>query len=85
MPIIKPSISLKNNYDEISAICHQTKKPVYITKNGSGDLAILSIELYENLTERSELYEELNKEMQDFREVKIRSIKRPATEIENRL
>lgn len=85
MPIIKPSISLKNNYDEISAICHQTKKPVYITKNGSGDLAILSIELYENLTERSELYEELNKEMPDFREVKIRSIKRPETEIENRL
>lgn len=61
MPIIRPSSDLRNNYNEISTICHQTKRPVYITKNGSGDLAIMSIELYEFLTDKYELYRELEK------------------------
>lgn len=61
MPIIRPSSDLRNNYNEISTICHQTKKPVYITKNGAGDLAVMSIELYELLTDRYELYKELEK------------------------
>ena len=61
MPIIRPSSDLRNNYNEISTICHQTKKPIYITKNGTGDLAIMSIELYELLTDRYKLYKELEK------------------------
>lgn len=61
MPVIRPSSDLRNNYNEISTICHQTKKPVYITKNGAGDLAVMSIELYEFLTDKYELYKELEK------------------------
>lgn len=61
MPIIRPSSDLRNNYNEISTICHQTKSPVYITKNGTGDLAIMSIELYELLTEKYMLYKELER------------------------
>ena len=61
MPIIRPSSDLRNNYNEISTICHQTKSPVYITKNGAGDLAVMSIELYELLTDRYTLYKELEK------------------------
>lgn len=61
MPIIRPSSDLRNKYNEISKICHETKKPVYITKNGAGDLAIMSIEVYEYLTDRYELYKELEK------------------------
>ena len=61
MPIIRPSSDLRNNYNEISTICHQTKSPVYITKNGSGDLAVMSIELYELLTDKYMLYKELEK------------------------
>ena len=61
MPVIRPSSDLRNNYNEISTICHQTKKPVYITKNGTGDLAVMSIELYELLVDRYELYKELEK------------------------
>ena len=61
MPIIRPSSDLRNNYNEISTICHQTKAPVYITKNGAGDLAVMSIELYELLTDRYMLYKELEK------------------------
>ena len=61
MPIIRPSSDLRNNYNEISTICHRTKSPVYITKNGTGDLAIMSIELYEHLTEKYMLYKELER------------------------
>lgn len=61
MPIIRPSSDLRNNYNEISTICHQTKSPVYITKNGAGDLAVMSIELYELLTDKHILYKELEK------------------------
>lgn len=61
MPIIRPSSDLRNNYNEISTICHKSRKPVYITKNGAGDLAVMSIELYEFLVDRYELYSELQK------------------------
>ncbi len=66
MPIIRPSSDLRNNYNEISTICHQTKRPVYITKNGAGDLAIMSIELYELLTNKYILYKELEKGITDL-------------------
>ena len=45
MPVIRPSSDLRNNYNEISTICHQTNRPVYITKNGAGDLAVMSLSL----------------------------------------
>ena len=61
MPIIRPSSDLRYNYNEISTICHQTKSPVYITKNGAGDLAVMSIELFELLTDKYSLYKELIK------------------------
>ena len=61
MPIIRPSSDLRKNYNEISTICHQTNSPVYITKNGAGDLVVMSIELYELLTDKYTLYKELEK------------------------
>lgn len=47
MAIIRPCAELRNNYNEISRICHETQEPVYITKNGTNDLVILSNEAYE--------------------------------------
>jgi len=46
MPTIRPSADLRNNYNEISTFCHEHSEPVFITKNGKGDLAVLSIETY---------------------------------------
>ena len=43
MPSIRPSSDLRNNYNEISEFCHRYNEPVYITKNGAGDLAVMSI------------------------------------------
>ena len=44
---IKSSTSLRNNYGKISSLAHQTREPIYITKNGEGDLVVLSIEAFE--------------------------------------
>lgn len=60
MPTIRPSADLRNNYNEISEFCHQYSEPVFITKNGKGDLAVLSIETYEKLCGKFELYNLLN-------------------------
>lgn len=49
MAFIRPCADLRNNYNEISRICHETKEPLYITKNGTNDLVVLSDEAYENL------------------------------------
>lgn len=56
MPVIRSSAELRNGYNEISALCHEYKEPVFITKNGRGDLAVMSIEAYEQLLGRFELY-----------------------------
>ena len=41
---IKPSASIRNNYNEISELCKKTGEPVYLTKNGKGDLVVMDIE-----------------------------------------
>ncbi len=56
MPTIRSSADLRNCYSEISKLCHDYSEPVFITKNGKGDLAVMSIEAYEQLTARFELY-----------------------------
>ena len=56
MPTIRASADLRNNYNEISAFCHKYSEPVFITKNGKGDLAVMSIEVYEQLRGKLELY-----------------------------
>ena len=56
MPIIKSSTDLRNSYNEISAFCREHAEPVFITKNGQGDLAVMSMEIYEMLSGKLELY-----------------------------
>jgi prevent-host-death family protein len=56
MPSIRPSSDLRNKYSEISEFCHKNGEPVYITKNGQGDLAVMSIEAFEKLVGKFELY-----------------------------
>ena len=46
MPQIIPIRDLKNT-SEISAMCHQTDEPIFVTKNGYGDMVIMSMEVYE--------------------------------------
>lgn len=45
--LIKPSAALRNDYATISALAKETKEPIYITKNGEGDLVLMSIDAFE--------------------------------------
>lgn len=47
MPTIRPISDLRNSANEISDFCRQTREPVYITRNGTGDMVVLSMEEYE--------------------------------------
>ena len=49
--IIKSSTSLRNNYGAISNLARESHEPIYITKNGEGDLVVMSIEAFEKLEE----------------------------------
>lgn len=59
MTIIRPVSDLRNNFNEISEVCHNGNEPVFITKNGVGDLVVMSMAGYEKLVARLELYKKL--------------------------
>ncbi len=84
MPTIKSSADLRNNYNEISSLCHQFGEPVFITKNGKGDLAVLSIEAYEQLLGRFELYSLLQEGMDDLKVGNTRPFSEAIAEIKAR-
>ena len=54
MPKIRPITELRNT-TEISEICHSELEPVFITKNGYGDLVVMSIETYEQIMEMNKI------------------------------
>ncbi|MDR3543866.1 MAG: type II toxin-antitoxin system Phd/YefM family antitoxin [Desulfosporosinus sp.] len=73
MPSIRPSSDLRNKYNEISDFCHKYSEPVYITKNGQGDLAVMSIETFERIIGKFELYKLLNEGINDVRNNRVLS------------
>ncbi|MCC8131389.1 MAG: type II toxin-antitoxin system Phd/YefM family antitoxin [Oscillospiraceae bacterium] len=81
MPKIRSSTDLRNHYNEISTLCHETMEPVFITKNGRGDMVTMSIESYEQLTSRFELYGLLQEGLDDVKAGKTR----PAEEVMDEL
>lgn len=58
MPLIIPSADLRNNYNKISKRCHETKEPIYVTRNGVNDLVVLSDEVFEKMRKQNEESEE---------------------------
>ena len=52
---IRPSAAIRQNYNEIAALCRSTQAPIYITKNGEGDLVVMSIEAFEQREESLKL------------------------------
>ena len=49
MPQIRPISDLRNNFADISRTVHDSEEPVFLTKNGYGDMVVMSVELYEKL------------------------------------
>jgi len=60
MPIIKPISDLRNHFNDISEICHSEAEPVFITKNGQGNLVVMSMALYEKQQALIDLYQKLS-------------------------
>lgn len=58
MPQIIPIKDLKNTA-EISEMCHKINEPIYVTKNGYGDMVIMSMEVYEKQRQREQIYRDL--------------------------
>jgi len=56
---IKPSAAIRKNYNEISRLCRQSKAPVYLTKNGEGDLVVMDLETFARRESMLKLREQL--------------------------
>lgn len=95
MALIRPCADLRNNYNEISKICHETNEPMYITRNGTNDLVVLSDEAYETMLKSKQETEEerierlvsehFDKHFETFEEFKadlIMHLEKAAKEIE---
>lgn len=67
MPIIRPISDLRNKSAEIEELCRETGEPVFITKNGEGDLVVMSLAAYERDQARLELYRLLDEAEADVK------------------
>ena len=81
MPRIIPSADLRNNYTKISEECHKYNEPVFVTKNGKGDLVLMSMEAYDKLNAQAELFDLLQEGMADIEKGNVH----PADEVMNEL
>lgn len=56
---IRPSAAIRQNYNEIADLCRSSKEPVYLTKNGEGDLVVMDIESFTRREKMLQLRENL--------------------------
>ena len=83
MATIRPSSDLRNKYNEISEFCHKYNEPVFITKNGSGDLVVMSNAEYERLCGKHELYRLLDEGFASMKAQKGRPVDEVFADLEN--
>ena len=57
--LIKPSATIRQNYNEIADLCRKTQEPVYLTKNGEGDIVVMDVESFVRREKMLRLREEL--------------------------
>ena len=84
MPTIRSSADLRNGYNEMSSFCHTYNEPVFITKNGKGDLAVMSIERYESLVGKFELYGLINEGLTDVSSGNVQELDEAMSDIRSR-
>lgn len=80
--IIKPCAAIRNNYNEIATICKTMHEPVFLTKNGEGDLVVMDIETYNKREAALDLREHLS-EVDELRRNGVEDI--PAEEVSRRM
>lgn len=84
MPHILSSNDLPNNYNEISSYCHKHDEPVFITRNEKRDLVVRSMETYEEMPGRFELYSRIQKGMQDIENNRVRPLSQVMDNLQKR-
>lgn len=75
MDTVKSISDLKNDYNKISELCREYSEPVFITKNGVRDLAVMSIEAYELLTGKLQLYSLIEEGFNHVKQGKVKPMK----------
>ena len=70
--LIRPISDLRNNFADISKTVHETNQPVILTKNGYGDMVVLSVEAFENLQFESEVFSKLQEAEREAEETNLR-------------
>jgi prevent-host-death family protein len=66
MPIIRPISDLRNNFTQISETIHSDDEPIFLTKNGTGDMVVMSMDHYERQLAQIDLYQKLNEARQEI-------------------
>lgn len=83
MPQIIPIKDLKNT-SEISELCNKSEEPIYVTKNGYGDMVIMSMAVYENIMRQLNMYRELEISEQQIAEGKTKDARCSLTAMRER-
>lgn len=83
MPNIIPIKELKNTVT-MSQMCHESSEPIFITKNGYGDMVIMSIEVFEELNFKKELYKKIDVAEEDIKFGRIKQADLAIAEIEEK-
>ena len=85
MPIIRPVSDLRNKTPEIEEICIKERKPVFITKNGSSHLVVMSHQLFEEQQALLDLYEKLDEAEEQSRAGEYRPFREVMSELRERI
>lgn len=80
MPQIIPIKDLKNT-SEISDMCHKSEEPIYITKNGYGDMVIMSMEIYESTMRCASVYRDVELSEQQIESGQVKDAKTALAEM----
>lgn len=83
MPQIIPIKDLKNT-SEISDLCHKSQEPIYITKNGYGDMVIMSIDIFESTMKQMNILRELEISENQIREGRTKDARSSLTSLRER-
>lgn len=80
MPQIMPIKDLKNT-SAISELCHKSNEPIYITKNGYGDMVLMSIELFEETQDKWKMYSDIELSERQIKEGKTKNARQALSSV----
>ncbi|MBO4852750.1 MAG: type II toxin-antitoxin system Phd/YefM family antitoxin [Schwartzia sp.] len=80
MPQIIPIKDLKDT-THVSALCHNTDEPIYVTKNGYGDMVLMSMELFETMRKKWDVYSEIELSEAQIKQGKTKDARKALAEV----